>query len=244
MILYIARMRGAVTIALAASLTSACGKADADKAKMEGFKDRMCACAKDGDPRGCADKVSKDFEPWVKQERYKESAKGMDDLVGAYLECWGKATGAKGCAYVPGDSIETLMDCLTSAKPTEGDLQLDNIVGLAKRYYAHHGAFPSFTAPATPAAPCCAGPNQMCAPSAADWEVGAAAPTSWGVLGFEMTDRPYRFRYSYRGTATEFTATATADLDCDPSNGETTITAHGHVANGEPVVEITRTDEN
>jgi len=149
-------------------------------------------------------------------------------------------------------ALPLLMSYLNSSKGTEGDLQIDNIEGLSKKYfYAHNNAYAQFTAAATPAAACCTvaasanGPAQMCVPAAADWEVGSATPTSWGLLKFKMTDKPFRFQYTYAAAdATHYTATATGDLDCDATSGSTVITTAGVVTGGEPTNTRTKTDEN
>jgi len=142
-------------------------------------------------------------------------------------------------------ALPLLMSYLNSSKGSEGDLQIDNLDGLARKYYyAHNNTYPVFTAATTPAVACCAGANQQCQPLAADWEVGAANPVSWGIMKFKMTDKPYRFQYSYTGAAATYTATAVGDLDCDATNGKTTITSTGKVTGGEPTSTRVKTDEN
>jgi hypothetical protein len=123
---------------------------------------------------------------------------------------------------------------------TEGDLQIDNIEALSKRYFvAHDNTFPQINVGPTPAQNCCMGQQAMCQPNAADW-VG----TDWDQLHFKMTDQAFRFQYSYKSDGQTVTATATSDLDCDPTNGSTTIELHGKVVNGEPSFDIVRTTEN
>jgi hypothetical protein len=124
-------------------------------------------------------------------------------------------------------------------KGTEGDLQLDNLEGLSKKYfYAHDNTFPKIDVGPTPAQNCCVQQNQMCQPIAADW-----MGTDWDQLHFHMTDKPFRFQYSYKSDGQTLTATATADLDCDPTNGQTTITLHGKVVGGEPSFDVEKTEE-
>jgi len=149
-------------------------------------------------------------------------------------------------------ALPLLMDYLNSSKGTEGDLQIDNIEGLAKKYfYKNNNTFPTFQEGPSPGTPCCQvkasanGPDQMCVPNTGDWDLAAgSSPTAWNTLHFKMTDKPFRFQYTYNGTATDYTATATGDLDCDKSNGITTITTKGKVTGGEPTNTRTKTDEN
>jgi prepilin-type N-terminal cleavage/methylation domain-containing protein len=145
-------------------------------------------------------------------------------------------------------ALPLLMSYLNSSKGTEGDIQMDTIDNLARKYYlAHNNSFPAFTVAATPTTACCSGPNQMCTPVPGDWEVNLAAgtaPVSWGLMKFKMTDKPFRFQYAYTGTATAYTATATGDLDCDPNSGQTVITSVGAIVGGEPTSTRTKTDEN
>ena len=139
-------------------------------------------------------------------------------------------------------ALPLLMSYLTSSKGSEGDLQIDNIESLAKKYYyKNNNIFPQGNAANAPVADCCkADPTQLCQPNAADW-----AGSPWSDMHFKMTDKPFRFSYSYSSSAaTAYTASAKADLDCDNSNGITTITTAGSVTNGEPTNIRTRTDEN
>ena len=144
-------------------------------------------------------------------------------------------------------ALPLLMSYLTSSKGAEGDLQIDNIENLAKKYYyKNDNSFPQGNITDTPNADCCkvaaSGnyPARMCAPAAADWNV-----SPWSDMHFKMTDKPFRFSYSYAATdAVNYVASAHSDLDCDPSNLITTITTTGSVVNGEPSNVRTRTDEN
>jgi prepilin-type N-terminal cleavage/methylation domain-containing protein len=149
-------------------------------------------------------------------------------------------------------ALPLLMDYLNSSKGTEGDLQIDNIEGLAKKFfYKNNNTFPAFSEGPSPGTACCSvaasasGPAQMCVPLPADWDLAAGtSPTAWNTLHFKMTDKPFRFQYQYTGSATTYTATATGDLDCDPSNGITTITTVGTIVGGEPTNKRNKTDEN
>ena len=153
-------------------------------------------------------------------------------------------------------ALPLLMSYLNSSKGTEGDLQMDNLEGLVKKYfYAHDQTFPTFNAAATPAVACCAQaggnddagnavPPKLCVPHAADWEVGVANPVSWGTIHFKMTDKPYRFQYAYKGDAKNPVITVTGDLDCDVGTGTTTIISNGSINGGEPAFTRNKTDEN
>ena len=137
-------------------------------------------------------------------------------------------------------ALPLLMDYLNSSKGTEGELQVDAIEGKAKKYYyAHNNSFPVGTVGLTPAAACCAGPNKMCAPAAADW-----TDATWALMNYKNTDKPFRFRYSYTSDATVATVGAAGDLDCDVLSGVTTITSAGSIIKGEPSFTRTTVGEN
>ena len=137
--------------------------------------------------------------------------------------------------------LPLLMDYLNSSKGSEGDLQIDAIEAKAKKYfYKHDQSFPQGTVALTPGTACCAQAGRTCAPLAADW----TDPT-WVSMNFKMTDKPYRFQYSYASSSTTaYTAVAKGDLDCDPASGATTITSTGAVTNGEPTNIRTTVGEN
>ena len=148
-------------------------------------------------------------------------------------------------------ALPLLMSYLNSSKGSEGDLQIDNLEGLSKKFfYKNNNTFPAFTEGPSPSTACCAQtggagvPAKMCAPLAADWDVTSGTPTAWNSLHFKMTDKPFRFQYTYTGSASTYTATATADLDCDATNGTTTISTLGVISGGEPTNTRTRTDED
>ena len=128
-------------------------------------------------------------------------------------------------------ALPLLMDYLNSSKGSEGDLQIDAIEAKAKKYfYKHDQSFPQGTVALTPGTACCSQAGRTCAPLAGDW----TDPT-WVAMNFKMTDKPYRFQYSYASSSTTaYTAVAKGDLDCDPASGATTITSTGAVTKGEP----------
>jgi type IV pilus assembly protein PilA len=143
-------------------------------------------------------------------------------------------------------ALPLLMDYLNSSKGTEGDLQIDAIEGQAKKFfYKNNQSFPDQSSTITPASPCCgtaAGANNqvnMCAPNAADWAGGA-----WQQMNFKMTDKAFRFQYTFNGGAATYNAIAAGDLDCDASTGVTSITTVGTIVKGEPSNSRTYVGEN
>ena len=143
-------------------------------------------------------------------------------------------------------ALPLLMDYLNSSKGTEGDLQIDAIEGKAKKFfYKNNQSFPDQSSGMTPGTKCCgtaAGANNpvnMCAPAAADWAGGA-----WQQMNFKMTDKPFRFNYTFAGGAATYTATAEGDLDCDAATGTTKIVSVGTIVKGEPSNQRTVTGEN
>lgn len=105
-------------------------------------------------------------------------------------------------------AIPAFMDSMSKTKRSESDLMLNRIQHAAEIRAVSDGEFPRGSAPLTPAAPCCEGPNHKCA-DAQSWQVPA-----WQQLDFEI-DRPHYFRYSYESDGKTFTAQAVGDLDCD-----------------------------
>ena len=143
-------------------------------------------------------------------------------------------------------ALPLLMDYLNSSKGSEGDLQIDAIEGKAKKFfYKHDQSFPDQSSGQTPAAKCCGtaasavNPVNECAPVAADWAGGA-----WQQLNFKMTDKPFRFNYTFTGGAATYTAVAEGDLDCDATTGTTQITTVGTIVKGEPSNTRTVVGEN
>lgn len=102
-------------------------------------------------------------------------------------------------------------DQATKKKP-EAATQLMKLANHAKRVAAETGAFPKGTAPPTPAAPCCRGPNKHCPASPSLY----AQSEVWKALDFHI-DEPTLFQYEYAGSpdGTRFVARAVGDLDCD-----------------------------
>lgn len=117
-------------------------------------------------------------------------------VVAALVGCSKKASQSQpGSAEHSGGKVEAM-------------LQLNKLGKNAKVAAATTGEFPKGKAGPTPATPCCAGPNGMCAVTH-DW---ASSPV-WSDLDFEI-DQPNRFQYSYESDGKTFTATAVGNLDC------------------------------
>jgi prepilin-type N-terminal cleavage/methylation domain-containing protein len=120
-------------------------------------------------------------------------------------------------------AIPSFTRYLRKAKTAEAYEQLEKIANGARAYYlegqhrkgsgvAIPAQFPASVA-LTPAAPCCAGSIDRCAPQASDW-----TDPSWDALHFAMND-PHYYRYEIESSGTgptaEFTARGFGDLDCD-----------------------------
>jgi hypothetical protein len=118
----------------------------------------------------------------------------------------------------------------------EAQIQLDNLGNLVKKAFFKEGAFPTMTLGPTPSTACCDQPDHACAPSAADWGVGAATAGGWNDLHFKMTDGPFHFQYSYTSDGKTFTATAVGDPACD--GHKVTYTANGTIKGGEPAITV------
>ena len=106
-------------------------------------------------------------------------------------------------------AIPSFMDYMQKSKRTEATLQLKNIATRAKSYLIENGKFPVGSAPLTPDAPCCAGPNAKCHSTPNDWSTPA-----WQALDFQINE-PHLYQYSYSSDGTTFEALAVGDLDCD-----------------------------
>ena len=114
------------------------------------------------------------------------------------------------------------MDYLNSSKGSEGDLQIDAIEGKAKKFfYKHDQSFP-----AEPRADArhrvlrhrrrAVNPVNMCAPAR-----GRLGRRRLAAMNFKMTDKPFRFNYTFARRRDGVTAVAQGDLDCDAATGTT-----------------------
>jgi hypothetical protein len=100
---------------------------------------------------------------------------------------------------------------LKKSKKSEAELNLHAIEKALKAHYAEMAEYPRGSAPLTPTAPCCAGPNHKCAADMTLWS-GVAV---WDALDFQIDEAGY-FQYSYESTDGKTArATAVGDLDCD-----------------------------
>jgi hypothetical protein len=132
--------------------------------------------------------------------------------------------------------------CLESAfgaytkksKATEAELMLNRMGKNLKVAYIENAAFPTGSAPLTPAQDCCA-TNGKCAPDAAAW-----SNPIWQALDFTV-DESHSFRYSYESKdGQSAVATAVGDLDCD---GTTIMYMLDMKATeGNPTMQITKPD--
>ncbi len=105
---------------------------------------------------------------------------------------------------------------LKKSKKSEAELNLHSIQKALKAHFAENAEYPRGSAPLTPAAPCCEGPNHKCAADMALWSGNPV----WDALDFQIDEAGY-FQYSYESTdGLTARATAVGDLDCD----STTIT--------------------
>jgi len=120
-------------------------------------------------------------------------------------------------------AIPSFVNYQRKAKAVEAELALRRIGQAAIMHYEEHGRFPEAAAGPTPAAPCCLGPGQKCAPAIETWAI-----EPWRTLGFTMLE-PHRFQYTFTPSADgrSFTATAIGDLDCDGVATTLTITGAG-----------------
>ena len=132
-------------------------------------------------------------------------------------------------------AIPMFLDSMKKAKASEAKIQLNKIGKIAKEIYATKSAFPAVTTGVTPAAGCCAGANQHCAVTPADWQTA-----NWQALDFEMNE-PFLFQYDYTGSGvgsgSTFAAHATGDIDCDTTF--ITSTLAGVATGGVPALTLT-----
>jgi hypothetical protein len=119
------------------------------------------------------------------------------------------------------------------SKRSEAEINLDAIRKGLKIYYAEMAEFPKGSAPLTPSAPCCEGPNHKCAASPAEWTGNEV----WSKLDFEV-DEPSYFQYTFDSDGTKVTATAVGDLDCDGTTVTYTLT--GETPGGNPSFTLTK----
>ena len=68
-------------------------------------------------------------------------------------------------------AIPSFVNYQRKAKAVEAELALRRIGQAAIMHYEEHGRFPEAAAGPTPAAPCCLGPGQKCAPAIETWAI-------------------------------------------------------------------------
>ena len=120
---------------------------------------------------------------------------------------------------------------MKKSKKSEADLQLNKLGKMAKLAFIENSAFPTGTAPLTPAESCCkAGTGGKCTPNPADWKQPA-----WEALDFQI-DEPHYFRYSVESDGKKLVAKAVGDLDCDTT--EVTYTLNVTSESGNPTAVI------
>ena len=125
---------------------------------------------------------------------------------------------------------------MNRVRRNEAELNLDAIGKAARANFVENATYPQYTAPLTPARPCCEGPGKKCPAQASDW----SGVDAWDALDFELT-QPSFFQYSYASDGpNSFVAEAVGDLDCDGTT--VTYTLRGTVSEGVPLVELTKPD--
>jgi type II secretory pathway pseudopilin PulG len=107
-------------------------------------------------------------------------------------------------------AIPAVMDYTARARHTESDLTLMLLEKAVQHYAIENNELPRASAPLTPDASCCAGPDHRC------FDVQSWQTPAWQQLDFSI-DQPHQFRYSYQSDGQTFTARAVGDLDCDGS---------------------------
>ena len=121
-------------------------------------------------------------------------------------------------------AIPRFMSYMRKTKTIEATVKLDQLERSFKDYYVVHATFPRVTAPLTPAASCCDGPNRKCVTSPADW-----AHPAWQAIDFRI-DAPSYFQYGFRADGNSVEVIAVGDLDCDGK--QVTYMLHIHAPNG------------
>jgi prepilin-type N-terminal cleavage/methylation domain-containing protein len=110
-------------------------------------------------------------------------------------------------------AVPMFKNALDKAKRTEAVVQLGNIGDKAAERFTIDGAYPSVTAPLTPAVDCCTqnvDNKRKCAVVGTDWDT-----PEWSTFGFALT-KEFQFQYQYTPSGTsKFTAQAIGNTNCD-----------------------------
>jgi len=128
-------------------------------------------------------------------------------------------------------AIPAFVDYTKKAKKSEASLQLNKMSKHAKIYFAENGAFPTGSAPLTPAQSCCGQAANKCQVDVAAWNT-----PEWQTIDFQI-DEPGNYQYSFKGDGKTFDGYAVGDLDCDTEMA----TYHLHMESqaGNPTMTIT-----
>lgn len=134
-------------------------------------------------------------------------------------------------------SIEAYDDYMKKSKKSEAELNLNALQKSLKVHYIEMAAFPTGSAPLTPAAPCCEhSPDRKCPPGMDQWYGNPI----WDALDFSV-DEPGYFQYSYESRDGQTAiARAVGDLDCDLTT--VTFELRCEVQAGTPACTLTKPD--
>ena len=158
------------------------------------------------------------------RERVK-SGKGLD----ADSTCIAAAADEAGVRKCFDDGLK---DYQRKSKGIDGKLAVHRLVRSAKMAFIENSAFVAGKAGPTPATPCCAQPDHVCAEDPTEW---AKSPV-WSALQIQSAESN-QFQFTYESTDPKsFVVTAIGDPDCD--GHPTTLTIHGSVdANNTPITD-------
>jgi hypothetical protein len=134
-------------------------------------------------------------------------------------------------------SIEAYDDYMKKSKRSEAELNLGALQKSLKVAFIENAAFPTGSAPLTPATPCCEhSPDRKCPPAMDQW----AGNPIWSALDFEIVE-PSLFQYSYESTDGKVAIVkAVGDLDCDTTMSEYELRCEA--PEGNPVCTVTKPD--